>query len=144
VIGGGGRLKVAVFVKDPSRGSYSFETRDSAHLLCAGQDGRIYTVANRHGAVDVFELDGTRVESFSHGIDGSVGAVLSESSGVILLCGFHSGSVVRCERRAGAWARGWAVAVVAAGLGTVSGLSVDSRERDSRFERYGVFDDGSA
>lgn len=113
----------SILIVDPSGRSWSFEARDSAHSLCVGGDDRIYTLANRYGAIDIYEQDGALIESFEHGLESSIGAMTTEPAGSILLGGFHTGSVTRYERVG----HSWMSTTVATGLGVIGGLAIDSR-----------------
>ncbi len=104
-------------------GERSFATRDSAHNLVVGYDDHIYVSATKHQAIDVYDRNGRLIQSIDHPINSGIGAMCAYKT-ALYIGGVHSGSVLRV-----ALDDNFAVTQVASGLGTISGLAIDSRGR---------------
>lgn len=125
-----GAVVVGVMGPEPGTGSvlqisaereeWAFETRDSAHLLAVGYEDRIYVSSAKHHSIDVYNREGTLLQSISHPINTGVGAICVHEAG-LFIGGFHSGTVLRIALNNDS-----AVAEIASGLGTIAGMAVDS------------------
>ncbi len=110
---------------DPDGREAVFQTPDMAIYLAIAPDGSLCTPSTRYRAVHVFNGDGELIETIHHGCSDSAAGIAVDQEGAILLPFFHSGRLLRIDRRGDAPV----LRFIADGLGTPGGIAVDSRGR---------------